>query len=285
VLDLAGPETAVRALAVNALAGRLAPALGALGVGALIPLAGVAAAYVATAALFGLVALLAATLPAPHDQRARLAPPPFRQALRDAARLILDAPVVRTLVLAGLVCEVFAFSHLSALPLFAQEVLAAGPAGLGALNAAASVGGALAVAALALLPERMPRQPILGAVFLAYGLAIVALAASRSLPLAIAVLVITGCCAGAFDVLQQTLLQLAVPAEQRGRAVGLWVLSIGSAPLGHLQMGLLIAALGVPAALLSNGLLTVAAAAALLLWAPDYRGLLRLMGAPRSEGK
>jgi MFS family permease len=274
VLDTAGPDAPVRALALNAVAGRFAPALGALAVGAMIPLVGVAGSYLATAGLFGLAALFVVALRAPQDHRARLEPPPFRQALHDAARLMLDVPVVRTLVLAGLACEVFAFSHLSALPLFAQEVLAAGPAGLGALNAAASVGGALAVTVLALLPERLPRQPLLGAVFLAYGLAIAALAASRSLALAVAVLVITGCCAGAFDVLQQTLLQLAVPAGQRGRAVGLWVLSIGSAPLGHLQMGLLIAALGVPVALLSNGLLTVAAAVALLAWAPAYRGLL-----------
>ena len=80
-----------------------------------------------------------------------------------------------------------------------------------------------------------------------------------------------GFCAGAFDLLQQTLIQMAVPNEQRGRAVGLWVLSLGSAPVGHLEMGMLIAALGVPIALLINGALTVAAAATLLVRAPVYR--------------
>jgi hypothetical protein len=86
-----------------------------------------------------------------------------------------------------------------------------------------------------------------------------------------AVLVVVGCCAGAFDVLQQTLLQLAVPDAQRGRAVGLWVLGLGSAPLGHLEMGLLVATLAAPRALLINGAITVAAAAALLAYAPAYR--------------
>lgn len=84
-------------------------------------------------------------------------------------------------------------------------------------------------------------------------------------------MLVIGLCAGAFDVLQQTLIQMAVPDEQRGRAVGVWVLSIGSAPLGHLEMGALIAALGVPAALLINGGLTLAAAALLLARAPAYR--------------
>jgi hypothetical protein len=72
-------------------------------------------------------------------------------------------------------------------------------------------------------------------------------------------------------VLQQTLIQMAVPADQRGRAVGVWVLSIGSAPLGHLEMGALMALGGVPLALTINGGITVAAAIALLALAPAYR--------------
>jgi MFS family permease len=180
-------------------------------------------------------------------------------------------PVVRLLVVVGLICEICAFSHMSALPLFAQDVLATGPAGLGTLNAALSVGGAIAVALLSLVPERIPRQPLLAGIFLLYGLSIMGLAATNSLLVASAVLLVIGFCAAAFDVLQQTLIQLAVPAGQRGRAVGVWVLSIGSAPVGHLEMGMLIAALGVPIALLINGAVTLAAAALLLARAPEYR--------------
>jgi MFS family permease len=97
------------------------------------------------------------------------------------------------------------------------------------------------------------------------------LSSARNLAVAAAILVVTGLCAGAFDVLQQTLLQLAVPEEQRGRAVGVWVLGLGSAPVGHLEMGTMVATLGAPSALLINGSLTVAAAAVLLVRAPSYR--------------
>jgi MFS family permease len=271
VLDAAPADAALRALALIALAARFSGALGALSAGLLIPLGGVARCYLLIAAAYGLTAALMASLHVPQEHRTLAAPLPFRQALRDAARLVIDVPAVRTLILAGLACEVFAFSHMSALPLFAQNVLSTGPAGLGTLNAALSIGGAVAVALLSLLPETGPRQPLLSAIFLVYGLSILVLAATRSLALAAAVLVIIGCCAGAFDLLQQTLIQLAVPSEQRGRAVGLWVLSLGSAPAGHLEMGMLIAALGVPIALLINGALTVAAAATLLARAPLYR--------------
>lgn len=271
VLDTVPRDAALRALALTALAARCAGALGALGAGLLIPRIGAGGSFLVAAAAYVLTAGLVATLRVAQEHRSAAGRPPFREALREAARLLRNIPAMRTLVLAGVVCEVFAFSHLTALPLFAEEVLGAGPAGLGTLNAAVAVGGAVAVALLALLPETGRREPLLSAIFLIYGLAIAGLALTRSLPAAAAVLLVVGCCAAAFDVLQQTLIQMAVPDEQRGRAVGIWVLSIGSAPLGHLEMGLLIALLGAPGALAINGAVTVAAALALLARAPSYR--------------
>lgn len=271
VLDTVPREAALRGLSLTALAARCSTALGAFGAGLLIPVAGVAGSLLVAAGLYGLTAAVVAPLRVAQEHRSQGKPPPFREAFREAARLMLDIPVLRTLVLAGVVCEVFAFSHLTALAPFAEEVLDAGPAGLGALNGAAAAGGAIAVALLALLPLGSRREPLLSVTFLLYGLSIVGFALTRSLALASAVLLLVGCCAAAFDVLQQTLIQMAVPDAQRGRAVGIWVLSIGSAPLGHLEMGLLIAALGVPTALLINGAVTVVAAMVLLAHAPDYR--------------
>jgi MFS family permease len=271
VLDTVPREAALRGMALTALAARCSSALGALGAGLLIPLIGVARCYLVVAVAYALMVVIVAPLRVPQEHRLLEHPPPFRQAFRDAARLLLDIPILRTLMVAGIACEIFAFSHMTALPLFAHSVLAAGPAGLGMLNAAAAIGGAIAVTLLALLPEGGRRQPLLSAIFLIYGLSLLGLALTRNLAVAAAVLVVTGCCAGAFDVLQQTLIQMAVPDAQRGRAVGIWVLSIGSAPVGHLEMGLLIAVLGVPSALLINGTVTVAAAAMLLVRAPDYR--------------
>jgi hypothetical protein len=99
--------------------------------------------------------------------------------------------------------------------------------------------------------------------------------ASRGLAAAVALMVVVGAGAAAFDVLRQTLIQTAVPAAQRGRAAGVWVLGVGSGPLGHLEMGLLVAALGAPGALLINGAIVVAAAGTLLLRAPSYRWAMR----------
>lgn len=272
VLDVVPAEAAERALALNALAGRLAMVFGAFAAGALIASVGTARCYLVIAAVYGVTATLVATLRVARERHGTtIVPPPFSHALRAAARLIVDIPAVRTLIAAGIACEVFAFSYGTALPIVAQDVLRVGAEGLGTLNAAVAFGGLVAVVLLALLPRRVRREPLLGAAFLVYGLSLLAVAATGSLLFAALALVVTGLCAGAFDVLQQTLIQLAVPREQRGRAVGVWVLGLGSAPVGHIEMGLMVALLGAPSALSINATLTLLAALILLARAPSYR--------------
>lgn len=279
VLDTAPRQGASNAMALNALAARLSGALGALTAGVLIPLIGVAHCYFVIAAAYGLSAGLVAVLRVPQGSAVVIIHPPFGKALRDAARLIVAVRAVRTLTISGIACEIFAFSYGSALPVLARDVLIAGPGGLGTLTAAVSVGGTIALALLSLLRRRVRYEPLLGTVFVAYGASLLALASVRSVAVAAAVLVVTGICAGAFDVLQQTLLQLAVPEEQRGRAAGIWVLGVGSAPIGNLEMGAAIAMLGVSGALLINGALTLVAASTLLAHAPGYRWKLRTRSA------
>jgi predicted MFS family arabinose efflux permease len=273
VLDTVPRDAASNAMALNATASRLSIALGALIAGALIPQVGVAAAFIFTALTFAVSAGIGLFIrPTTSAVTTAHGPQPtFAQALRDALRLIGDIAEVRILVAAAIACEIFGFSYQTAVPAFARDVLDAGAEGLGTLNAATSLGGALGLVLLALVPGNIPRQPILGLVFVAYGVSMLVLAPTSSLQLAAAALLVTGACAGAFDVLQQTLMQFAVPGAHRGRAVGLWVLSIGSAPIGNLEMGAMVAAFGAPAALAVNGGLVLLAAVMLLILAPSYR--------------
>ena len=273
VMDTVPRAVAANAMALNALAGRLCTALGALAAGALIPTLGVGSCYLVIAFTYATAAALAGFVRPAASGVGRGGHPhkPFSRALSEAARLVFDVPAVRTLILAGVACEVFGFSFITAAPAFARDVLHAGAEGLGTLNAATSVGGSLAVVILSLMPGRIRREPLLGVVFVLYGASLLVLATTRELALAAAVLLVTGACAASFDLLQQTLIQLAVPEEQRGRAIGVWVFGIGSAPLGHLEMGSLVAAFGAPLALAGNGCVVLVAAAVLLARSPGYR--------------
>jgi MFS family permease len=270
VLDAVGRQAAASGLAQNALATRLAFAGGAFAAGALIPLLGVSPAYLICAAGYLLAALLVSRVRLAQRQHWQSASS-FSRALTDGVRLLIDYPAVRTLSAVGILCEVFAFSYQSAVPAFARDVLQTGSEGLGTLNAAASIGGTCAVVLLAMVPAGVRREPLLALVFLVFGISLVALAPTRAIGLAALTLGVTGACGASFDLLQQTLLQLSVPEERRGRALGIWLLGLGSAPIGLIEMGALAAALGAPLALGLNGAIVTVSACGLIALVPGYR--------------
>jgi MFS family permease len=271
VMDVVPREDAATGLAVNALGARICMGLGALGAGLLISAFTLELTYLTVAATYLLTALLVAPVRAPKHTHLTTRLPSFREALMEGARLVVDVPRVRMLTAASVACEVFGFSYLTAVPFMARDVISAGVEGLGTMTASVSVGATLSVLSLSLLPARVRREPVLGTVFVLFGVALIGLGQTTTLLAAAVVLVVVGACTGAFDLLQQTLLQLAVPEAQRGRAIGVWVLGIGSAPVGHLEMGALVSVVGAPTALLINGSVVVLAAATLLARAPIFR--------------
>jgi MFS family permease len=278
-VDSVPREMAANGVALNSLVTRLSGAGGAFVAGFAINAAGVPSCYGIAAIMYALAALLVWRVRVAATRHAQHANVSFARAMANAARLVVDVPAVRTLCFAAIACEIFAFSHPTAVPVIARDVLDAGAEGLGVLNASIALGGTLGVLLLSLLPGRVRREPVLGGVFVTYGVALLALAAARSLPIASATLLVIGACAGSFDALQQTLMQMAVPDELRGRAMGLWMFAIGSAPIGLVETGLLVTALGAPAALAINGLAVLVSAAVLLITAPVYRGAARFSGA------
>jgi hypothetical protein len=80
-----------------------------------------------------------------------------------------------------------------------------------------------------------------------------------------------GASAAAFDAMQWTLLQLNVPDEMRGRAVGAWVFAIGFGWIGHLGMGAVGEAVGVQTALAGAGIVVVITGILVFLLSPSMR--------------
>jgi hypothetical protein len=125
------------------------------------------------------------------------------------------------------------------MPIFAQDILHAGPRGLGMLRAAPAL-GALAVSLwLMVRPIRRNagvRMLICVAIF---GAATVVFGLSRSLPLSLAALLIVGASDMVSVVIRASVLQLATPAEMRGRVSAINSLFIGASnELGEFESGL-----------------------------------------------
>jgi MFS family permease len=157
------------------------------------------------------------------------------------------------------------------MPIFAREILHSGPVGLGLLRAAPAVGSVL----MSLYMARFPLGRHVGRkLFLAvsiFGAATILFGLSRSLWLSLLALGISGAADSISVVIRGSLLQLATPAEMRGRVSAVNSLFIGASnELGSFESGLTAQWWGaVPATILGGvGALAVAA-----LWSFAFPGL------------
>lgn len=271
--DVVGPASLMNGLAVLGVAMRGGWLLGSLGVGAVIAHAGSGMAYLAVALGFlgGALALLPASTP-PRTSAAGTA-----SLWASAMEFLVAVGRDRTLLVLMMLtagAEVLGFAHQALLPSLARDVLAIGPEGLGALNAARSVGGILGLAAASMRASAAAGGALFIAVLVTFGASLIVLGASPHLVGVVGVLVVLTVvnAAGALaDLLAQSLLQLSVPGHLRGRAGGAWVVAIGLAPLGQLQMGALASLFGVSIALGASGLALATLAAATLLLFPRVK--------------
>ena len=81
---------------------------------------------------------------------------------------------------------------------------------------------------------------------LGFGGGLMAFSLSVNIYTFLVVLLFVNACAMAVDTLYKTLMQDLVPDEERGRAMGTWVLSVGFAPVGHVGVGALAGFVGAP---------------------------------------
>jgi hypothetical protein len=144
---------------------------------------------------------------------------------------------------------------------------------LGMMHAARSIGGIIAGLTLAGMGSMTRRGVAYIVVIFAFGSGLILLSVADHLMLAVAALCIVAALATASDVLTQSMVQLSVPNALRGRAMGAWTLAIGSAPLGHLEMGALAVAIGIGNALFVNGTMLILVGIVVFFAAPRLRSL------------
>jgi hypothetical protein len=270
--DVVGPAALMEGLALLGVAMRAGWLLGALGVGAVIAERGTGVAYLAVAAGFlgGALALVpvAATASAPVRGAASL-----WQSVRSFLRSVRHDRTLLVLMVLTAGAEILGFAHQALLPSLARDVLHTGPEGLGILGAARSVGGILGLAAAS---ARVAAGARFVGILIAFGAGLVLLGAAphvTGFAGVVVVLTLVNAAGALADLLAQSLLQLSVPRELRGRAGGAWVVAIGLAPLGQLQIGALASLFGVSVALGASGLALVALAGVAGLLYPRLRSV------------
>ena len=270
--DITGPDRVVAALGLLNLGARSGQLIGALVTGWIMQGYGAPAAMLAIAGGHGIALIMLSRL-----RRVGIAADgaavPMRRTLRALFTELGGNRMLVALLLLTAAVEVFGFSFSTALPELATNRLHLGADGLGILQAARAGGGILAGLAMAGMGRLRRRGVAFLVVIYVFGASVLLLSADSALTFTLAAIVAVSAMAAASDVLTQSMMQLCVANHLRGRAMGLWVLAVGFAPIGHLEIGALTAAIGLNGALFANGVALLGIAVLITLAFPALRRL------------
>jgi MFS family permease len=196
-----------------------------------------------------------------------------RDSLIAGIRFIRSTKVVLGAVLLDLVA-VFFGDPIALAPVFAKTILDGGPVVLGLLRAAPSVGALLAGLLIARRPLPFPAGRALLVVVATFGAATIVFGLSRSLPLSLTMLAITGFVDMFSMNIRSTTVTMLTPIELQGRVSSVeWVFISGSNELGAFESGVMASLLGATRAVVLGGALMIGFAAS---WPRFFPALARL---------
>jgi MFS family permease len=160
--------------------------------------------------------------------------------------------VLLATVTVGLV-SLFGMNFGVIIPALARDVLHTDATGYGFLMAASGIGSLIAALSIAFSARSRPAMIARGALIL--GLAEIAAAAIHVFPLALLAMAFVGFGAIGMAATANTVIQLAVPDELRGRVMSVYTtVFVGSSPVGGLLMGWIASRFGVEVSLAIGGI-------------------------------
>ena len=258
VPELMAPEERPRLNALIAASYEAAAILGPVTAGLLIALTHGAAVPLGLAALGQLgfvIALLTLPRRAPHADPDAVHSP---RDLLAGVRFIRGMPVFLAAITLDLLAVLLAGS-IALLPVYAKDILHVGPAGLGWLRTAPSLGGLLmSLAATRMKPWERPGRVLLLAVA-GFGLATIGFGLSRSFWLSMAFLFLVSLFDMISVIVRITLEQNLTPDRIRGRVSAINFVFVGlSNELGAFESGAVAALIGPIATVVGGGIAAVA---------------------------
>ena len=271
-VDIVGQQHSLNGLSLGAIAMQVGGVVGSIISGTLIHIVGPGWQYVAIGIAYGVsAAVLLGASKTGHVSSPRREP--VMANLTGYLHLMGSNRTLLTLMMLASITEVLGFTHMTLLPVFAKEVLGVGAIGLGFMTAVRQGGALIGLLFLANLGNFHSKGLLMFGIAFGFGVAMMLFYWASNLLVFLFVLAVVNAFAMAVDTLYKTLMQENVSDEQRGRAMGSWVFSIGVAPVGHLGVGGLAAILGAPGALLVNGTVLSIVSVATMIRFPRIRRL------------
>ena len=196
--------------------------------------------------------------------------------MREGFRYAFGFPPIRAILTLLALTSLLGMPYVVLLPVFASDVLGGGPQTLGFLMSAAGLGALSGALYLASRPSVRGLSRVIVIAITVFSLGLIAFSASRSQPLSIALLLITGFGMMVLTASINTVLQTIVDEDKRGRVMSLYAMAfMGMAPFGSLLAGTLASNIGAPATVMIGGIACLGAASWFYSRLPAIRESIR----------
>jgi len=195
------------------------------------------------------------------------------QHMIDGLRFIRANEIYYTFIGMTFFNSVFGMSYLILMPVFARNVLDVGSQGFGFLQSTGGAGALCGVLAAAYFSHVRGQglQAIGGAV--TFGLLIMFFAFSKSYPLSLALAFFLGLSSQLYMTTINSILQVNLPDQLRGRVMGIFGLTWDLMPVGGMLAGAIAEFAGAPIAVGFGGFMVAGLAAAVAVCLPRIRRL------------
>lgn len=195
----------------------------------------------------------------------------FGESLATGIKFVFSNRIIISAITLDLFAVLFG-GAVAMLPLFADQILHAGPAGLGYLRAAPALGAVIMAIYLAYYPPvKNSGKKMLASVFL-FGVCMIIFALSTNFFLSLGILVMSGMFDCVSVVIRHTILQTFTPDEMRGRVLAVNAIFIGASnEIGAFESGLAAKLLGLIPSVLLGGAMTILVVLGTLKFVPALK--------------
>lgn len=273
IADLVGKEHILNAVALNSAAFNSARIIGPALAGILIAGIGMSGCFYINGISF-LAVIIALLLININNGLKKKAQNFLIKDLKDGLRFIKGNRVILILISMVGITSLFGIPYVILMPIFANDVLNVGVKGLGVLMSSAGFGALIAALILARLGDFRYKGKLLVSSAIIFSFSLVFFSLSRVYLFSIITLVIIGGASVTAIGIINTLLQVLVPDEFRGRAMSAFMLTFaGFMPFGNLLAGCLAHMWGVSLTVMIGGIICGAFFIAINMLYPDIRNI------------
>lgn len=262
--EVAGPQRIAPAIALDGVTNAVTRMIGPLAGGTAYATIGIAGAYMVSAALFAVAALLVAGVSLRHPvRRLRLARVPAE--LKEGLAAARANPALLMVLAVTVVMNAFGFSYNALVAPIGRVQWDLSAERIGLLASAEALGAFLGALVLTRGWENLPRRLVfIGGSAVVFA-AVICFGLAPGFWSALALLVVGGLGSAGFANMQTTLVLTETPVEARSRVLGLVTVCIGTGPVGVLVAGMLAEPFGPAGAIIAMAM-TGAVLLMLIAW-------------------